>query len=359
MAHLTNSPPPFPTLILFSLILLKLPAHAQFISHQSFHLPDFNATVVSDGAYGACSLNLFKVSPPVYTRVFTHQRGTVFPQTLSGNALIVDIGGRRVLVETGYGLNNNQFGGGHLLASMAQAGLSPESIDAVILTHVHSDHFHGLVTTIADSNGESVTTPTFPNAHVYIPRLDHDYWSNAPKKSETDALPQHILDGWSKAYIHTLQHLPENTVTFVEYEDGEDEDTSSSHLLPGITMLHAPGHTVGHSVVVFQRESSRLMAAGDLWHYHALQIVEDVNTGIIFDTNSTLAVASRRKIFDGLVEAEEGQGTLVLGFHEDFPGIGYIRRKEESGFDWVKANVGDLQPNPLVCAVDGSESGAA
>lgn len=355
MAHLTNSPHSFFLSLILSIILIKRPANAQFISHQSFHLPDFNATVVSDGAYGACSLNLFKVSPPVYTRALTHHRGTVFPQTLSGNTLIVDIGGRRVLVETGYGLNNNQFGGGHVLASMAQAGISPESIDAVILTHVHSDHFQGLVTTVEDSaTGKPSTSPTFPNAHVYIPRLDHDYWSNAPQKGETDALPQHILDAWSKAYIHTLKHLSEDSITFVEYED---DDASS--VMPGITMSHAAGHTVGHSVVMFQVGDSRLMAVGDLWHYHALQIVEDINTGIIFDTNSSLAVASRRKIFEDLVDTESGQRTLVLAFHEDFPGIGYIRRKGEAGFDWVKANVGDLQPNSLVCAVDDSESPAA
>ncbi len=55
----------------------------------------------------------------------------------NGNALIVESDGRRVLIDCG-------FGPRALALRMRAVGVAPESIDAVLVTHEHTDHAHGL-----------------------------------------------------------------------------------------------------------------------------------------------------------------------------------------------------------------------
>lgn len=55
-----------------------------------------------------------------------------------GNALIVESGSTRILVDCG-------FGPRELTARLARVGLLPEEVDAVIVTHEHGDHVGGVV----------------------------------------------------------------------------------------------------------------------------------------------------------------------------------------------------------------------
>src|SRR5690606_22724464 len=61
------------------------------------------------------------------------------------NTLLVEAEGRRMLVDTGCG---SGFGPstGRLLDHLRAAGVEPESIDLVLITHLHPDHAGGLLT---------------------------------------------------------------------------------------------------------------------------------------------------------------------------------------------------------------------
>jgi phosphoribosyl 1,2-cyclic phosphodiesterase len=54
-----------------------------------------------------------------------------------GNALIVEAGKTRVLLDCGFGPRN-------LAARLARVGLEPEDLDAILVTHEHSDHIGGV-----------------------------------------------------------------------------------------------------------------------------------------------------------------------------------------------------------------------
>ena len=55
----------------------------------------------------------------------------------SGNALLVESGGTRVLLDCG-------FGSTELKARLARLGIEPQALDAVVVTHEHEDHAGGV-----------------------------------------------------------------------------------------------------------------------------------------------------------------------------------------------------------------------
>src|SRR5262245_12373768 len=55
----------------------------------------------------------------------------------SGNALVVEAGGTRVLVDCGFGLEE-------ITARCSRFGFDPADLDAILVTHEHGDHGGGV-----------------------------------------------------------------------------------------------------------------------------------------------------------------------------------------------------------------------
>ena len=80
---------------------------------------------------------------------------------------LVNTGKQLILVDAGSG---TWFGGGALgrmAGSLRSGGYTPEEVDVVLVTHLHSDHIGGLTT----QDGKRV----FPNAEVYVAKEDSDF----------------------------------------------------------------------------------------------------------------------------------------------------------------------------------------
>jgi glyoxylase-like metal-dependent hydrolase (beta-lactamase superfamily II) len=99
--------------------------------------------------------------------------------------LVKDLDGRNVLFETGIGAffepkMRERYGvveDRHvLLESLAQAGLSHEDIDAVVLSHLHFDHAGGLLAPWAEGQAPQLL---FPNA-IFLVGAEHWRRAQAP-----------------------------------------------------------------------------------------------------------------------------------------------------------------------------------
>ena len=93
---------------------------------------------------------------------------------LEQNSPIVNIGDRLVLFDTGMG-TSKAFGPttGRQQKSMAEAGIKPGDIDAMVCSHAHIDHIGGIVGTTASRYS--------PMRRSTSAQSDFDFWTDEGK----------------------------------------------------------------------------------------------------------------------------------------------------------------------------------
>lgn len=210
-------------------------------------------------------------------------------------AYAVRSGGKTIVVDTGFGPGPiAMLGGltGNLLGDMKSKGVSPESVDIVIHTHLHIDHVGWNIA----PDGK----PNFPNARYYGPRADYDLFSQDVAMNP-----------------HMEQIIPLKAMDRLELYEGEIT------LTPEVTTVPTPGHTPGHSSVLVNSGGEKILITGDLAHHPAQ--VDRTEWCPSFDADHPTATASRRKILDQL----EADGSMAAFCH--FPGNGFGRIATENG----------------------------
>jgi glyoxylase-like metal-dependent hydrolase (beta-lactamase superfamily II) len=284
----------------------KAMANEQMPAAYRFKVGGLECTVVSDGPLrlGTFSAELFKG--------LTQERIDEFVAAnfldkdnfvINQNALVVNAGDKLVLVDTGMGFRK-VYGPrtGHLLANLRAAGIDPESIDVVALSHAHPDHVWGLV----GDDGK----PHFPNAQIHITQADLEYWTDEAKLSDP------ALGPYIGPIRDTLLPLRDRMVFL---KDGQE-------VVPGMQALSTPGHTVGHTSFVINSQSSAIVYMGDLAHQPVLQM-ENPRVEFVRDTDSKQGVASRLRVFDMVASGK----IPIVAYHFPWPGIGHVAK---SGGDY-------------------------
>src|SRR3984893_18104366 len=226
------------------------------------------------------------------------------------SAFLVHTGKQLILVDEGAG---TWWGGGalgRLASSLRSAGYTPEEVDLVLVTHLHSDHVGGLTT----QDGKRV----FPNADVYVAKAESDFWlspeiaAQAPK----DAQP----------FFQSAQAIAAPYIKAGKWHtfSGSEPIVDSMQIVP------LPGHTPGHTGYEFSSKGQEILFWGDIVHAQRVQLHHPEVTAI-FDIDQTAAAATRNQLLSKLAR----EGVLIATPHTSlFPALGRLRA-EGSGYSWV------------------------
>jgi glyoxylase-like metal-dependent hydrolase (beta-lactamase superfamily II) len=185
-------------------------------------------------------------------------------------------------------------------AALAAAGVAPEDVVRVLVTHLHGDHALGLFT---DAGAY------FPNADVYAPKADLDVFGNAALK---ETVPAYRRGGFDIA--------PRLLASYGERVKPLEEGP----VLPEIEAIAMPGHTPGHFGYLIGAGTERLLLWGDLVHAPALQL-DDPDFCFIYDADAAIGAVSRRTIF----ARASGERWVASGGHVS----GFVR-VETAGDAW-------------------------
>ena len=210
---------------------------------------------------------------------------------------VIVAGGRRILMDTGFA-DNGPPSTGKLVANMAAAGLKPDDIDTIILSHYHGDHING----IRNKAGQLV----FPKAKIMVPAPEHAFWMD---DARMEAAPP-AMKGAFQNVRRVLATVPADQL--VRFEPG-------SEVAPGITSVAAFGHTPGHTLFTVKSEGQSFAYVADLTNVPSL-FARSPDWSVTFDMDKDMARATRRKIFDMVVKEKMMAG----GFHFPFPAFGSI-----------------------------------
>lgn len=202
------------------------------------------------------------------------------------NVLIVRLGSELVMIDAGAG---SAFGaaGGRLLGHMADAGVKPDQITAIIVSHMHGDHFGGLL----DAQGQ----PVFRNAKLFMHRTEHAYWTE-----KGDASVQKYLN----AFKGRWQLI-----------------SGGEKLLDGVEIVETFGHTPGHIGVTITSGNEQLYHFVDIAHHHVISFAHP-EWVVQFDVLSDVAIATRKRMYDQCAIDR----SRVYGTHMPFPCLGRVRR---------------------------------
>lgn len=215
------------------------------------------------------------------------------------NITLVRKDDRVILFDAGSG-PNFQATAGALAENLEDAGIDPQTITDVVLTHAHPDHIWGII----DDFDELV----FSEAQYWISAAEWDFWRAGD----------------------TLEKIGEARTSFVigarnrfEYiEDRLHRFQPGTEIMPGIEAVDTSGHTPGHCSFSLRDGGEEALVTGDAIGNQVISFIRpDLDWGA--DQDLEKGVASRKMLLDRAATDK----TKLIGFHLPFPGIGWVERQ--------------------------------
>ena len=264
----------------------------------SYSVGDITCTALNDGAFTFPLGESFVTNAELadVQAAWTRALNPVDTMTIPITAMAVNTGSRLVMLDTGTA-GRLAPSAGTMGANMDAAGIDPNDVDVVAISHFHPDHISGLTT---DDGGKA-----FPNAEVVVPMAEWLYWTDDGAESRAPEAMKPRFAAVREAFAPFREEVR-------LIGDGDE-------IVPGIMAKSAHGHTPGHTLFHIASGDDQMMVLGDLTNHPAL-FLRNPDWAVRFDMDPQMAAQTRRAVLD-LVAVED---ILVAGYHFPFPAAGHV-----------------------------------
>jgi glyoxylase-like metal-dependent hydrolase (beta-lactamase superfamily II) len=266
-----------------------------------FELGKFELLIVKDGTGGARPLS--DLVDDIPSDLVGHE---IF---MEGGLMVIDTPEKQFLIDAGNGPNRGPRTHAAEVA-FEKEGITPQSIDTILLTHGDPDHIAGLLT----KGGEFV----YPNAH-YV--LNIDLWRAL--NSDPDAGLYFV---GQTDFVRRLADLIQGRSTLLEAE---------REIWPGIRAIPALGHRAGHTIYRFDSENTVLFHIGDAAFDPVF--LEHPELVIPAEYKPDQARATRKAV----ARRALAENALIVGSHFELANIGRLKQAQgKDHFQWVQQSPG-------------------
>jgi glyoxylase-like metal-dependent hydrolase (beta-lactamase superfamily II) len=265
----------------------------------AYHVGEIEVIVVADGERTSPVAEGFVLNAPL-DDVKLAYRAHGIPEGHGNtpfNPTVIRTAGKTVLVDTGVGADEAEEPGataGFLRRNLAAIGIGPDDVDIVVISHFHGDHVSGLV--VPDGSA------AFPRAEITVPANEWSFWRDDDERARaTQGRMQWLFD-----YNHEV---------FDPLVDRVRTHAWDEEIVPGVTAVGTPGHSIGHTSYLVESSGQSLFLIQDVSNHPALSL-EHPGWHLGFDQDPVAAEATRRRVLEWLAREQ----LPVQGFHFPFPG---------------------------------------
>jgi glyoxylase-like metal-dependent hydrolase (beta-lactamase superfamily II) len=278
----------------------------------NIHITPINDVMTHVDGGGAFGL----VPRKLWSRYFTPDDDNLVP--MSQLCLYVEADSKRLVIDTGLGTKledkHRRFwqvqNEGGLVRGLASIGVSPEQIDIVVNTHLHSDHCGG--NTRWQSESDHTLVPTFPNATYIVQKQEYEDATHPNERTAATYLAQNFEPIASNEQLKLVE--------------GDCE------IVAGIRGIVTRGHTPGHMSIAFESEGQSALFVCDLASY-AVHF-EKLAWMTAYDVEPLHTLESKRRMQAWALERD---ATLFF-VHDPFRPVGKLH-PQGSGYVVEKVDV--------------------